>query len=796
MRMARLPVGLLLMIALCWPCFAGSPSLTNLLPVAGQRGQSINVTFYGVRLHDVSEALFHTPGLSVGELVFEKNKVKTTLTIAPDARLGEHQVRLVTKTGVTEMVTFRVVDKPIVSERLDEPSKNGRRFTQSTSFENPQPIELGTMVLGRTESEDVDYFAVDLKKGQSFAAEVIGMRLGRGFTDSQLTMLDMQGNEVAESDDTLVNRQDPSLSLIVPKDGRYVLVLRDSGYLGSNNNWYLLHIDEAIAPTLVYPLGGQPGETIKVRVLGDAGGIFSQNVKLPDQPNNDFKVKLAYKGLSALAGQPLRVNRLTNVSEDPRVKNNTFNDVKTAEAHNPSVAFNGMVEQAGDSDYYKVRLKKGQRVRFHCFARSMGSPLDSVINVFNAKDNKHLQGNDDQVGSDSVLELDPPNDGDFYVRVRDHRSRGGADYVYRLEVTVVEPSITTAITRYDRNNPQSRQAIAVPQGNRSAALVTVSRKLVGTDLLPAMQDLPSGVTADGLGPSEQGNLMPVVFEAKPDATIGASLSSLHVASQPNGDSAQQIIGGFRQRTPLVIANPNRTEYHHTTLNTIPVAVTQAIPFKIDVIEPKAPLVHNGKQKLKIKLTRSEGYEEQVRLYMLYRPNGIGAPGRVDLNKTTTEGVYEIDANTSTPTRDWPMVIVGNANNSGGPVWASSQLFTIKVETPFVAGSITSAKAEQGKNVDVTIALEHPREWQGDGELTLLGLPAHAKAEPIKIKPGQEQATFKVNVANNTPPGTHRSLVCELVIQVNGEPVIHRLGQGGRLRVDRIGAKENTQARSE
>ena len=46
------------------------------------------------------------------------------------------------------------------------------------------------------------------RSGQPFAAEVIGMRLGRGFTDSHLMMLDEQGNEVAESDDTLLHRSE------------------------------------------------------------------------------------------------------------------------------------------------------------------------------------------------------------------------------------------------------------------------------------------------------------------------------------------------------------------------------------------------------------------------------------------------------------------------------------------------------------------------------------------------------------------------------------------------------------
>ncbi|MEO0474349.1 MAG: PPC domain-containing protein [Planctomycetota bacterium] len=775
------------------PAYAGIPSLRNTSTVAGQRGQTVDVTLHGERLHDVTGVLFHTKGITAGELKFENNKVHTTFTIAPDAPLGEHLLRVVTKTGVTEMATFYVVDRPLVKEQRDEPSKNGRSFKQTTSFESPQAIELGTIIVGRTESEDVDFFAVELKKGQQFVAEVVGIRLGRGFTDSTLAVYDDQRNEIAANDDTLLHRQDPMVSFIAPKDGRYVITLRDSGYLGSNNNWYLLKVGEGIQPRLAYPLGGEPGQAVKLRLIGDAGGDFTQDVKLPDQPDNDYKLLPQYKGLSAMSGLPLRVNRLKNVMEDPGTKNDSTNDAKTLETHALPVAFNGIIEKQGDQDYFKVSLQKGQPVTFRCFARSMGSPLDSVINVFNAADNKHLQGNDDLVGSDSAVTITPPADGDYYIRVRDHRGRSGADYVYRLEVTVDRPALTTAMARYDRNRPQSRQAIAVPQGNRTAALVTVQRTRVGGDLSTEIPGLPAGVTYTGHSSAQQGNLMPVVFEATPEAPLGAVLADIQAVSQPKPDSAEQLRGGFSQVTPLVMANPNRTEYYKTTINRMPVAVTEPAQFKIDVIQPKSPLVHGGKKKLQVRVTRNEGYEEQVRMYMLYRPPGIGAPGSIALNKTDTEGVYEIDANTGAPARDWPMVVVGNANQKGGPVWASSQLFTVTVEPPFVVGTIDGGKCEQGQTTQIVVNLEHPREWQGEGELKLLGLPANTTAEPVKIKPGQETAAFQVKVGADTPVRSYKTLMCELVIQVNGEPVIHRFGQGGRLRIDRPN-NDNAQAK--
>lgn len=770
------------------PALAGSPRLNNLLPLAGQRGQSLEVTFYGERLHDVTAALVHGEGIAVRSLRnHEKDNTKrvhATIDIPDDAPLGEYLVRLVTATGVTEMVSFHVVARPIVNEERDEPSKNGKRFTQATTFDKPQVVPLGSVVLGRTESEDVDYYAIDLKRGQQFTAEVRGIRLGRGFTDSHLEVFGPDREQVAESDDTLLFKQDPFVSFVASRDGRYTIALRDSGYQGGNNNWYLIDMGVSIRPTLVYPLGGRPGQTLSLRMIGDAGGDFSQDVALPDQPDNAFEVMPSYNGKQAASGLRLRVNHLPNVLENPTQPNDTLNHTKAMTAHAVPVAINGVIEAKGDTDFYKIELKKDQTITLHCYANAMGSALDPVVNVFNLADNKHLQGNDDLNGPDSRLDFRAPADGAYAIRVRDHRHRGGSAFVYRLEITGTQPSLSTAITRYDRNRPQERQAIVVPRGNRNAALVTVDRSNVAGDLRPVIQGLPQGLAFEGLGPKEQANVMPVVFEADAQAPLDGKLVDLQAQRLNGGESGSALVGRFNQQTPLVVGDPNRTEYYHATIDTIPVAVTERIPFKIEVIEPKAPLVHGGKMKLQIKLHRDEGYDEQVRLYMLYRPSGIGATGRVDLNKTNTEGVYEIDANASTPTRRWPMVIVGNANQRGGPVWASSQLFEVRVEEPFVTGSIGSAKAKQGQSVAIDVELQHPRNWQGEGELKLLGLPARAEAEPVAIKPGQKTARLRIDLADNTPPGQHKSLMCELTIQVNGEPVVHRFGQGGRLRVDR------------
>lgn len=774
---------------------AGSPVLSNLYPVAVERGLQVEATFTGERLADATAILFHTTGITAGDIEAEKNKVKTTLTIAPDAPLGEHKMRVLTKTGVTEMITLQVVDRPLVNEVRDEQIKDSSRIRQSTSFDQPQPVEPGTTILGRTEPEDIDYFSVELAQGQRLAVQVDGMRLGRGFTDSYLAVLNDERFEVAVSDDTPLLRQDPYVSFIAPKAGRYVIVVRDSGYEGGNDNWYLMHVGSFPRPAAVYPLGGRPGEQVALRFIGDAAGDFEQPITLPDQPDNDFLVVPERDGKRAPTGHAFRVNPLPNIHEGDSSQNNSMNDVAEAQALDLPVAFNGIIEAPGDNDFFKLKLRKGQDVTLRVFASSMGSPLDSVVNVWRADNKQHLQGNDDQGGPDSVVEFKAPEDGEYFVRVRDHRGRGGPAFVYRLEATAPAASLSTYIHRYDQNRPQSRQAIAVPRGNRFAALLRVDRSRVGGDLMPAIEGLPAGVTFAGYAPDGRTE-MPVVFEVGADAELGARLVDLGAQGEVKGDSAERIVGHFSQVTPLVIGNPNRTEYAYTTLNTMPVAVTEAVPFKVDIAEPKAPLVKDGVMQLKVNVTRNDGYEGRVRLYLLWRPPGIGGDGQIELTKDKTEAGYNIDANNSTPTRGWPMVVYGFGDTPNGPVWVSSQLFEVRVEEPFVNAKLDKAKCAQGEAVEIAVELEHPREWQGEGELKLLGLPAGCTAEPITIKPGQKQAAFKVQTAENTPAGQHKTLMCELTIRVNGEPVVHRLSRGAQLRIDRQRNNPDAQARSD
>ena len=168
------------------------PHLVSVLPTGGQRGTEMEVSFHGERLQDAEEIIWYEPGLEMLKLYLgKKNEVTAEIQIAPDCRLGEHHLRIRTETGVSELRTFFVGPYPVVAEA--EPNNE---------LTNAQKVALNTTVTGVITSEDVDCFAVGARQGDRLSVEVEGMRLGRGFFDPRLAVLDGRGMVLADVDDT------------------------------------------------------------------------------------------------------------------------------------------------------------------------------------------------------------------------------------------------------------------------------------------------------------------------------------------------------------------------------------------------------------------------------------------------------------------------------------------------------------------------------------------------------------------------------------------------------------------
>src|SRR6476620_9830338 len=113
-QLLSLAVGMFVAAAL----HAASPTLGSVQPRGAQRGTDATFVLGGNNLQDAQEVVFYSPGLTVAKLeVVNNTQVKATVKIAPDARLGEHALRVRTATGVTELRTLWVGALPVVQEK-------------------------------------------------------------------------------------------------------------------------------------------------------------------------------------------------------------------------------------------------------------------------------------------------------------------------------------------------------------------------------------------------------------------------------------------------------------------------------------------------------------------------------------------------------------------------------------------------------------------------------------------------------------------------------------------------------
>ena len=760
---AALPFAMALCVAFCLATSAGAvdPQVGNIEPDGLQRGVETELTISGARLADAQELLFYSPGITVSGLVpVNENSFKAKVTAAPDCRLGIHAVRIRSATGVSNLRTFTVGNFAEVKEV--EPNND---------FTAPQPVAMNVTISAVVQNEDVDHFVVELKKGQRLNAELEGIRLGKTFFDPYVAILNAARFELARSDDAALLNQDCLCSIVAPEDGKYIVQVRESSFGGNGNCTYRLHVGSFPRPSAVYPAGGKPGEALQVRWIGDAAGDFTSQVTLPpaNETNTDGLVAQDASGL-APSPNPIRVVDLQNSLE---VEPN--NDVATASLGVAPGALNGIIEKPDDQDFFKFAAKKGQQLDVRVYARDpLRSPLDSVLVLYDAK-GKQISTNDDSSGVDSYLKFGVPADGDYLLSVGDQLKDGGPGYVYRVEISEVKPSVNVLLPERQQYIPTT---LTVPRGNRMALMVSVQRQNFGGDLALEAVGFPTGMTLEALPLIAAKNEVPVIFTATADAAPAGALANLVAKST---DPKTPVVGEFKQRTMLIRGQNNTDVWGHDARRMAAV-IAQESPFKIEIVQPKAPLVRNGSMNLKIVATRAAGFTAPIGVRMLYNPPGVASSASVSIPEGQTEALIPLTANGGAAIGPWKIVVTGSAPHQGANVEVATQFADLNVSDQFYKFVFEKTAVEQGQTAEVVVKVEKLQDFEGNAKCELVGLPAGSSTTPIEFNKDSKELIFKVAVVKDARPGRYTTLVCVTKFAVQGEEVTHTLG-GGELRID-------------
>lgn len=750
-----------------------SPELSRVEPRGGKLGSEIEIRLYGKRLKDPQELLLYHEGLTVKSLAPGKddNSVMAVIAIAPDAPLGEHPMRLRCKGGLTYMRTFWVGQFPTVMEARSEDNTKDLNDT----FLEPQKVDLNVTVQGVADREDDDYYQVQCKKGQRLSVEVEAMRLGRVMFDPYVAILDKNRFELAVNDDSPLLKRDCAASIIVPEDGPYTVVIRESSYEGNPASQYRMHIGSFPRPRAVFPPAAKPGEEIEFTFIGDAKGDLKKRIKVGNQPFDAF---VEDGGQSSPSGNSVHVSALDYINEvEP---NENYKQAFPAE--NPPkapVAFHGILSSADDRDWFRFQAKKGERLRFQVLARHLRSPLDSVISIRQAADNKYLVANDDQTGGipDSRLDYEIPADGEYVLEVRDQLKRGGPDFVYRVEIQNRAPAISATLPAADRVDTQKHKMIHIPRGNRLAFAPNIARSNIGCDIDFHAPNLPQGVSATSHTVPRSLSSFPVLFEAKADAPIAGGLYSFEIE-----DPKTKLRGPFTEKISHLYVN-NQGDYQVTDTEKISVAVIEEAPFHLELFTPPVPLVRNGTMTLKVTAKRAKDFTKRIKVRLPWKPPGIGAPNEVDIPEGKNEVNLVLNANGDAPVQDWKILVTGEAITDQGTVRVSSQFADLKVSEPFVNLTIAMAATNPGKNTSVIASVEHLEPFPGEARVILQALPHGVKSDEKKITTESGEITFPLEVAEDARKGKHSNLFCQVIITKDGHPIPHNVGHGGTLRID-------------
>lgn len=543
-------------------------TLHYIYPSGAQQGQTVRVELGPLAsLQGATEVVIDgPPGISVTELGRVGDVFQAVLAVAPDAPPGRRWVRV--RGGSVGLTSCR----PFFVGRLPETLESEPNQDPQTA----QRVEPPLVINGRIQPNgDVDCFAFDARAGQSLVAGVLahGMDVKEegsrgGFLDLQLELLDGSGNVVAASDDAL--GLDPLVHWNVVANGRYILRLRSLGYKGSPSSVYRLTVGEVPYPVAVFPVGGRRGERSEVEFFGpnvpsgtrqsveiqaDAPGPVQQ--LLWDHPLTDGRgLAFAVGELaevietepndSAASTMRLDVPHAGTASAVAQVGSAAQAAAPVTSPGEQGCTVNGRFGSAGDEDWYRFTLDKGQGLLLHTMAqRHLFSPVDTVLEVYDSDGNRVAENDDgavwanecthDFASTDSWLVFQAPRAGEYLLRVRDHSGAAVPRAVYRLTVEPLRPDFVLHLWP---------DAVPIWGPGTSAAFVVQLMHWGGlkADVELRIEGLPEGwVGSRGVIPASSFQLLGPPYGTKALLTITAPSDA-----PPGAMAAFRVVGRAQQ----------------------------------------------------------------------------------------------------------------------------------------------------------------------------------------------------------------------------------------------------------
>ena len=473
------------------------------MPMGGQTGSTVEVTITGEHIESVTEMLFSTPKITAKPAPGPDGKPlenKFIVTIAADAPVGVHDVRVMSRLGVSSARAFSVGQLPEVT-----------RSKANNSVEAAMKLPVNSICNAVMTQRAIDYYSFEAEKDKRVAVECAAVGI-----DSKLTPVVIIAD--AQGRDLMVNRTGGVLEFTPPTSGDYVIKVNDLTYQGSARHFYRLALQE-----------------------------FSGDGLPPRQPSTSTVSSMSWPPVGLAANAPATEVEPNNATHE-------------AQKITLPLDVEGSFFPASDVDTFEFAAKKGEIWWVEVGSERLGLPTDPFVLVqsITMKDGKEMRadvaelydiksplkvssngysydGPPYDVGSPDVLgKVEIKEDGLYRMQVRDlfGGTRHDPNNRYRLIVRKAAPdfAITAWAIHFTLRNGD-RAAFSKPMALRAGGAMTlevlaIRRDGFDGDIELKMEGLPAGVSANGLKIPAGKSVGHVILTADETAKSAYSMASI------------------------------------------------------------------------------------------------------------------------------------------------------------------------------------------------------------------------------------------------------------------------------
>lgn len=679
-------------------------SLDPLSPRGGTIGAKVRMTLTGNGVGDAEAVVPSDPALRVEILPRKKSdprRLDIDLTVPTDVRASIHTLAARTPLGTTPAQPFAVAIEPEAAEK--EPNEETSRATS---------VSLPATITGVIEKPgDRDRFRFAAKRGETLVFDMTARAIGSPLI-GQMRVEGPDGRSLASA---LASggRPDPVLVFEPPADGEYGLAIEDADLGGSGGHLYRVRAGAVPLAHDVFPLGITAGGSRDVAIRGvnlakssvslSAGGLSPGGLlPIPDVTT--------FSGPSAL--------RMVAADGPQIVEAEGGGDTPAGDVQIPGGA-SGRIDADGDSDVFRFRARKGQRLVVETFARRLGTLADTALEIL------------DERGRPLPRAVLRPVE-ETNVAFRDHPSAGRNVRLTRWEGFAVGDYLLFGreLTRIEElpRNPDDDAIMwgtGVPRkgGQRVALLGTTPEHHPYMQPIYKVEVHPPGVTFP------KAKVAPVtLFHRNDDGGPGYGADS-RLEFDPPADGVYLVRvedargqGGPRHGYHLVIREPRPD-------------------FSLAISSESPNIPRGGTSLLEVEATRIDGFPGPIDLKLDGLPPGITAEvTRIEADSSTASILLAADQDAPAfPSENW--TLTGTARGPDGrgvsheldPGGPHSGLVTVRPEPPLAVRALSDeVRIRPGGQAELTLEADRVAGFPNRVPVEIRNLPRGVRVLDIGL----------------------------------------------------------------